>query len=186
MDTNRLMFADTAGHLLAMVRSELLGPDSASIEARRAVSSAYVLCVVPTAQRIAMLFAGGGRIDIHDSTGRLLTRAKVPFPSNGEWGLNARKQIWFKDTWSHYLDCAGSARHLYALFAGHRTDGPGGGRMRAARHVHVFDWNGNLVQVLRLDHEMSTIATSGDTLLYATGQETQGIYRYRIPPPGQR
>jgi hypothetical protein len=64
--------------------------------------------------------------------------------------------------------------------------GPGGGQTRAARYVHVFDWEGNLIAVLGLDHEMSTIATAGDTMLYAAGQETQGVYAYRLPPLGHR
>jgi hypothetical protein len=186
LDTNRLMFADTTGRLLAMVRSDLLGPDSVSLEARRAVSSGFSACAVPAAHRLAVLFQLGGRIDIHDTLGRLLVRAKVPFPSDGEWAMTRRGRVWAQANWFYYLDCAGSANYLYALFGGHRTDGPGGGQTRAARYVHVFDWDGNLVAVLGLDHEMSTIATAGDTMLYAAGQETQGVYSYRLPPLGHR
>ena len=181
MDTNRIIFADTAGHMQAMVKADLLGPDSIPLLARRAASSGFVACTNPAMQRLAVLYQLGGRIDIFDSTGQLASHAKVPFANNGEWAPTARDHsMWAQANWFFYIDCNATPRYLYALFAGHRTDGPHGGRVRAARYVHVFDWSGNLVKVLALGHEMSAIAVSGDTLLFAAGQGGEGIFQYRL------
>jgi TolB-like protein len=186
LDTNRLIYSDTAGHLIRLVKSSLLGPDSASIEARRNASSAYIFCVAPAAHRMAMLFMYGGRIDIHSDDGKAIARARTPFPSEGTWLRDKRGVLRADLNWYYYQDCATTDRYLYALFDGHRADGPHGGKTRAARYVHVFDWDGNLVSVLGLDHEMSTIAVAGDSVLFAAGQSTEGVYRYRLPSRSEK
>ncbi len=89
--------------------------------------------------------------------------------------------LWATADWFYYIDCAATGQYLYALFAGHRTDGPGGGLVRAARYVHVFDWQGRLVRVLGLDREVSAITVAADSLLYAVGQQTAGVYAFRPP-----
>lgn len=181
MDTNRIILADTSGRLLALRKTDLLGGDSIPLLARRAASLAFVACSSPIAKRFAVLYQMGGRIDLFDSTGRFVTHASVPFASNGEWAFSPRhKGLWGQPDWFFYIDCDATSRYLYALFAGHRTDGPHGGRVRAARYVHVFDWDGHLIKVIGLGHEMSAIAVSGDTLLFATGQDGDGVFEYRL------
>lgn len=181
MDTNRIMVADSSGLLVDMVSNPLLGPDSVSLEARRAASSGYVMCVQPAEGAIALLYLAGGQIDLYHPDGSHRGLARVPFPSDGDWVLDRRGRVWFGKDWYHYTGCAGSRRFLYALFAGHRTDGPGGPMTRAATHVHVFDWQGELVRILAVDQELSAIAVSGDSVLFGAGQELGGVYRYRLP-----
>lgn len=67
------------------------------------------------------------------------------------------------------------------LSACQRIDGPAGPQARRALHIHVFDWQGKLRAVWALDRPASTIAVSGDSVLYATGQHGAGLYRYRLP-----
>ncbi len=181
MDTNRIIISDTSGHLLAMHNAALLGADSIPLLARRAASGGFAACASPVARRFAVLYQLGGRIDIFDSAGLFVVRASVPFASNGDWAMSPRRHtLWAQADWFYYIDCDATSRYLYALFAGHRTDGPHGGRVRAARYVHVFDWDGQLVNVIGLNHEMSTIAVSGDTTLFAAGQNGEGIFEYRL------
>jgi TolB-like 6-blade propeller-like len=181
MDTNRVILSDTSGDLVAVREADLLGPDSVPLLARRAASGGFVACAGPAVQRFAVLYQLGGRIDIFDSAGRFVTHAQVPFPTNGEWALSPRHQsLWAQPDWFFYIDCDATPRYLYALFAGHRTDGPNGGRIKAARYVHVFDWDGHLVKVIGLGHEMSTIAVSGDSLLFAAGLNGEGIFEYHL------
>jgi hypothetical protein len=180
VDTNRLRFTDSAGRTLATVKSSLLGPDSVSLEARRSLSAAYFTCIDVSRGRIAIAYVTAGRIDIHDSLGAMVAHANVPFPSNGEFELGKRGRWTARTDWRYYADCTATGNHLYGLFAGHRTDGPGKGHTVAARYVHVFDWDGRLIRTFELDHEMSTIAVDGDTVLFAAGQETQGVYSYRL------
>lgn len=184
MDSNRVVIADTNGRLLALREADLLGGDSVPLLARRAASLGFVACADPATARFAVLYQLGGRIDLFDSTGSLLTHATVPFASNGDWAFSPRHNgLWAQPDWFFYIDCDATSRYLYALFAGHRTDGPHGGRVRAARYVHVFDWDGRLVRVIGLGRETSTIAVAGDTLLYAAGQDGEGVFEYRLAGP---
>ncbi|MGH7584076.1 MAG: hypothetical protein ACREL5_12705, partial [Gemmatimonadales bacterium] len=182
-DSNRLVIADTAGHVLRMATGELLGGDSVSFASRRAISTGFLVCIQPATRRIAMLFVGAGRIDIYDSTARLQAHADVPFPSNGEFDRDQSGRWHARYTWRYYADCSASPTRLYALFAGNRTDGPGGGRSIDARFVHVFDWSGRRIVVIELDHAISTMVTSGDTVLYGMGADVPGLFRFRLPAP---
>ncbi|MES2306141.1 MAG: BF3164 family lipoprotein [Gemmatimonadota bacterium] len=182
LDTNRYTLFDTTGARIATVAGALPGADSVDIEARRNVGTGVLLCASPEAGRFATLYVGAGRIDILDTTATLVGHAAVPFPSDGEFRRSADGRWHSGDIWRHYADCAATPKYLYALFAGHRTDGsPGGGIPVLALHVHVFDWSGKLIEVLRLDRDASTLAVAGDSILY-TGSEGKGLYRYRLPP----
>jgi hypothetical protein len=184
MDSNRIVIADTSGKVLAVRKADLVGGDSIPILARRAASSGFRACGDALAKRFAVLYQLAGRIDIFDSTGSLVTRASVPFASNGDWAPSPRHDgLWPKADWYFYVDCDATSHYLYALFAGHRSDGPHGGRFFGARYVHVFDWEGQLVKVIGLRREMSTIAVSGDTILFAAGQNGDGVFEYRLAGP---
>ncbi len=181
MDSNRVIIADTGGDRFAVHRADLLGPDSVPLLARRAASEGFVACSSPAMKRFAVLYMLGGRIDIFDSAGRVLAHARVPFATNGQWVMSPRHgTLWAQPDWMYYIDCDATPEYLYALFAGYRTDGPNGGRIRAARYVHILDWDGRLVRVIGLGHEMSAIAVSGDTLLFAAGQDGEGIFAYHL------
>ncbi len=181
LDTNRVILADSTGALISLVPNALLGPDSASVEARRAISSGYVLCVQPDGGRFAVLYLAAGQIDLYQPDGVHTAMAEVPFASDGQWVINKRGQLWFKVEWNYYVGCAGTSRFLYALFTGQRIDGPAGPQARQALHVHVFDWEGRRRAIWALDAPASTIAVSGDTVLFATGQDGVGVFRYRLP-----
>lgn len=183
-DTNRVILANAKTHQVRIVPGELLGADSISIGPRRDLSTGFLVCPSADAGRFGMAFVGAGRIDIHDTSGRLIARARVPFPSNGEFTRDDTGRWHARYTWRYYADCVGTKRYLYALFAGHRTDArPGDGTIVSARDVHVFSWQGELLQVFRLDHMASAIAIAGDTVLYAAGEEGDGIFSYRFRVP---
>jgi hypothetical protein len=181
MDTNRIILTDIAGDDMVLVPNALLGPDSASLDARRAISSGYSMCVQPGAGRTALLYLAAGQVDIYDASGEHLGRADVPFASDGEWVINRRGVLWFKVDWNYYVGCAATERFLFALFAGQRIDGPAGPGARRALHLHVFDWSGELRAVWALDRPVSVITVVGDTTMYASGQDGVGLYRFALP-----
>lgn len=179
-DTNRFVFSDTTGRLIRLAVGALLGADSVPAAARWDASSGFALCASPRARRIAIAFIYAGRIDILDDSAKVVASAAVPFPDSVRWVRARNGQVFPDRSWYYYQDCVATPTRLYALFDGHRTDGPGRGRTSAARYVHVFDWSGRLVSVLGLDHEASAIAVSGDTLLFASGQSGDGVFAYTI------
>jgi len=181
VDSSRIVIADSSGRLVRFVPRQLLGPDSASLESRRSISSAYVACAQPEAGRLAILYLAAGLIELYQSDGTYLTSAKVPYANSGVWIEDERGRINFSKDWYYYVSCTPSRRFLYALFSGRRSDGVGGPTARAARFVHVFDWDGNLKSILALDRELSTVAVDGDTVLYGTGQNADGVFRFLLP-----
>jgi hypothetical protein len=49
--------------------------------------------------------------------------------------------------------------------------------------VHVFDWEGRLGSVFRLDQEIHQIAVDQDgSVLYAGSMVEGAVYRYVLPP----
>jgi hypothetical protein len=181
IDTNRIILADSTGALASLVPNRLLGPDSVSIEARRAISSGYSMCVQPGGGGIAVLYLAAGQVDLYHRSGQHIAQAEVPFSSDGQWVINRRGELWFRVDWNYYVGCTGTDQFVYGLFTGQRIDGPAGPLARRAMHVHVFDWEGNRRAIWALDHPASTIAVSGDSMLFATGQDGTGLYRYTLP-----
>ncbi|MEO5800659.1 MAG: BF3164 family lipoprotein [Gemmatimonadales bacterium] len=180
-DTNRVRLSDSSGKTLAVYPGQLVGGDSIPAVVRRDLGMGVISC--GDAQgHAATVYVGAGRIDLHDSTGRVVGEAAVPFPTNGEFTKNAAGKWRASDVWRYYAACAASPRSVYALFAGYRTDKkPQDAVGIAAFSVHVFDWAGKLTGVFRLEHPASAIAVSGDSLLYAIGEEDANLYRYRLP-----
>ncbi len=181
LDTNRFIIGDTAGRTVRIIPGHLLGPDSVGVEARRALSTGVLLCTAPASGRFAVVYVGAGRVELHDSTGGLIALADVPFRSDGAF-WRARSGRWeMRTPWRFYAGCAFGTKFLYALFAGTRTDIPGSGIAVEAQYVHVFDRDGALEAVLRLDLPMSALVVSGDTVLYAAGSDDARVYRFRLP-----
>jgi hypothetical protein len=183
LDSNRIILADSTGRPLRIVKGGLLGGDSIPIQTRSSPSSGIIVCDAAGPRRFAVLFIGAGRIDLYDYSGSLLTRATVPFASNGSFERDSA------GTWHarlpnrrYYGDCAATSAFLYALFSGHRTDSrPGGGVVIEAAYLHVFDWSGRLQGVIHLDHNVSAVAIEGDSVLYGASSDSGDILRYSLP-----
>ncbi len=183
MDTNRIVIADSVGDLVAMAPNALMGPDSVSLEARRG-NIVGLLLLHPTRWWPDCGAVSGRWTGRHLQTRQVGTWRwpRVPFPSDGHWVLNKRGTSRSNRTGITTPGAGHHVDHLYGLFAGHGSEGPAGSNARIAYHVHVFDWDGRLRAVWALDHPASTMAVSGDSLLYITTADTGGIYAYRLPP----
>lgn len=79
-----------------------------------------------------------------------------------------------------YLRMACSSNAIFALFSG-KSRQEAGARATVSRLVHVFDWQGRLVEVLHLDVDLRAIAidTKGDVLYALTAGDS--VVRYAIP-----
>jgi TolB-like 6-blade propeller-like len=184
-DTDRIMFADTTGHIVSVRSAPLLGTAQLSDEVRMDLSQGVAPCARPTGDRFAIAYYGATRIDLFDATGSLIGRFRVPIDvsPNGDVGRDT-KGNWHapKPRW-YYRDCAATRNRLYALFSGRlRSVDPGAPRNWDAQFVHVFDWSGRFLGVLQLDQFAESIAVEGDSVLYAGGDAIEGVVRYRIPP----
>lgn len=80
-----------------------------------------------------------------------------------------------------YVDVATTEKHVYGLFSG-RTRKEHGGRSSYGEQVHVFDWDGKLQRVFRLDQDVIDIAVPEDEhTLYAVVPEPEPkVVKYRL------
>ncbi len=197
-ESNRIMLADSLGHVTRIVPAPILGAPQVTKEVREGSSSGVWVCPKPSGDRFAIAYPAASRVDLFDGNGKSLGRAAVPIPNTdeGDFAQDAAGGWHNPSPRYYYAGCAATQDRLYALFAGrlsitrfnqHARSGPEGTYTWDAQFVHVFDWTGKLLRVLKLDQLAQTIAVAGDTLLYAGGEAMDGIYRYRLPPiPGDQ
>ncbi|MGH7583810.1 MAG: BF3164 family lipoprotein, partial [Gemmatimonadales bacterium] len=184
-DTNRIMFADSLGHVTDEHPGPLLGASVVPKDIREDGSTGTIVCPKPSGDRFAIAYVDAARIDMFDDKGLRLPGAKVLFPSDSERAYfeDSEGQSHNPNPRGYYTACFATTDRIYALFSGRlATEGPPGSHKWDAQYVHVFDWSGKLVSVLKLDRLANAIAVSGDSVLYAGGAVTTGIYRYRLPP----
>ncbi|HST58428.1 MAG TPA: BF3164 family lipoprotein [Longimicrobium sp.] len=145
----------TGGWGSAFVRQQAWGGDMAVHPSR----SLFVL-----ASRYA------GRLEAYDRNGVPRVRFQVPQPfepdfAPAEDGLNMERG---KDFRFGYLDVAATAQHVYALYSG-RLQRDRSVPADVADQVHVFDWEGRLQRVVRLDTPVAHLAVdSAGGTLYGT------------------
>lgn len=140
----------------------------------------------PDGSLLAVGFRHAGRLEIFSPEGELVRRAAVPFEFLPRFwveeypdgpGLGTGDDLRFG-----YVNLAASQDRIYGLFSG-RLRGPSEGRGPFGRHIHVFDWEGRLLRVWRLDTDAVAIAVSADEdVLYAARHEpTPAVLRYELP-----
>jgi hypothetical protein len=113
----------------------------------------YVMCVSPDGNRIGLDYVNAGRVDMIDLSGKGLQRAAVPFVFRPTLTAHptTHKLIYAGQGRRGYGKCVATPTHLFSLFRGNlrtATD------LRAssqpgASYIHVFDWDGNLVRVIK-------------------------------------
>jgi hypothetical protein len=127
-----------------------------------------------------------GRVELYDDRASLVRLAEVPFPSEPVFEPDQQNTLRFRDPRAFYLGCTANEDFLFALFSG-RLDAEYEGYSRSSgEFVHVFDWEGRLRSVFRLDQEIHQIAVDQDgVFLYASSMVEGAVYRYALPPiPG--
>jgi hypothetical protein len=127
------------------------------------------LAVHPTGDRIAVLSRQGSRVEIYDARGETLVVTEGPHPFPVDYEIDrAGHLIRGPRNRNGYQGAAASADRLFALFSGRAEAHFPGESGRAAEFVHVFDWEGGLERVYRLDREVRAIALDPTgTMLYA-------------------
>lgn len=106
------------------------------------------------------------RIDLVSPEGEIRGEARVPLPFEPEFEIRDAggfpAVIHSRESPSGYLDMAATGDRLLALFSG-RSDADFERRSSYGRDIHVFDWDGRLVEVLRADRDLFAIGIDGET-----------------------
>ena len=128
------------------------------------------MAVHPSRPLFVLASRYAGRLEAFDRNGVPQVNFQVPHAFEPDFrpasdGIN---MVRGKDFRFGYLDVATAGEHVYALFSGrlHRDRRV---KADAADQVHVFDWEGNLRQVLALDTPVSRLTVDSDErTIYAT------------------
>lgn len=136
-----------------------------------------ILTVHPTEDLVAVAFLGTGELVIANTEGELLNIVR-PFTYKFDRGpIDMPEALTYQA-----LTATDSA--LYALFIGKRTEEAFVDKTPDARHVHMYDWNGNLLRIFELDHPALDVAVHGDAFYTVSYEPIPEVRRYKIPETG--
>ncbi len=133
---------------------------------------AYQGFMEPNPQRtlLSIVTRHAGWLEIYTAEGSLLRRVSGPFEFDPLYtvaeGVKGPAMVPERGLRYGYLDSATTDSRIFALFSG-RLNGVSESDAVYGRHVHVFDWAGNLVEVLEL---------SGDTFAIAVDEAGSQMY----------
>ncbi len=145
------------------------------------------LAIHPSEQRLAIAARHAGRIDIYDGiTGESsAVKAPLPFMPGVRTTSNGAMDVLVTDgaTQFGYIDVAASSCCIYGLFSG-RTRREFPETAFKGNQIHVFRWDGRLMRVVPLDHELYMVAANRDgSKLYGAIFDAQpAVYVYDMGP----
>lgn len=126
---------------------------------------------------LAMATRHADQVEIYRPDGTLVRKVRGPFRFDPRFTveqMQGQPVMAVSDAMRlGYVDVEPTGDEIYALFSG-RTNEAFKGAAPFARYVHVFDWQGELKRVYRLDSAVLTIALSPDgKRLYGTRHEPE-------------
>ena len=143
------------------------------------------LAANPSRTRLAVASRHSDRMEVYTDGGVLLHVAEPPFAFLPRAATRHRagrlEMITGEDLRFGYLDLAATEERIFALFSG-RTRRGFPGQANFGRYIHVYDWSGTLVEVLRLP--LPAIALSVDPrgafifAMHHDPEPTIGRYEY--------
>lgn len=118
----------------------------------------------PDHDRLAVASRYASALEIYRPDGSLIAMADAPFPIAPDAKLVSFQHGFVQedDTPLGYVEVAASGDYVFALFSG-RTFAEYKGREMFARDVHVFDWEGALRGVVRLEVDVVSLAVDRDS-----------------------
>jgi hypothetical protein len=137
----------------------------------------HEMCVSPDGKLVALAYSFAGKLDLYHPDGTLASAAAVPFafqpfvdivPQSGKPRFAAGRP----NVRAAYLGCSSGRSHLYALFSGKLNGDIRHEWFPSYSYVHVFNWDGSLNSILRLDHFPLALAVDPEeSTLYTVTRE---------------
>ncbi len=153
----------------------------------------HLLCAGPTDDQVALVYTFAGKAQIVDLVSQVTRDVQVPVGFVPTLGRNpVTRDVGFKNgeptVRRGYSDCATTAEGIVLLFRGVLRGKLSAPPPTSPSFLHVFDWQGRLTRVIRLDHYAESISVSpGGDMLYTTSadSEDQPVVRVtRLTPMG--
>lgn len=181
----RLARFSPSGEFLAYVGALPPGAEETPITVRQ---HAYVGTAVKNdaRARLAIATRHSDQLEILRPNGTLVTSARGPFAFAPRFTVERRGENLAMSTDESlrfgYVHAAASDDRIYALFSGRTREGFGS-RAPFGQYIHVFDWDGKLREVLRVDTDLLALGISDDgRTLYAIRHDpTPALLAYSLP-----
>jgi len=144
------------------------------------------LAVRPDKRRMAIVTQYADQVELYGEDGERIGTVRGPFGFDPRFtvaDLQGFKTMSSDESMRHgYVDVAATQDRIYGLFSG-RTREAFVGDASFGRHVHVYDWRGELLQVLKLDRDLISIALSpGGRRLYGSAHAPEpAIIHFELP-----
>lgn len=178
-DEGRMCLMDNTGKILSYQGEFPESEQEAADYPAHVKCVAYLsdLCVQPHGSRSALATQYGGIIQIHEwdlQKGTATEVARVnrfsPQYKAEDYGGTPNFHTTEQTRWG-YLSVDANDRYIFALYSGklNREDG-----CMMGNKVHVYDWDGNPVCMLKLDCSASCLVAT-DSCLYAMSQDSEGV-----------
>lgn len=137
--------------------------------------------VSPDANKLAVVYYGADIVGFARLDGNAVKTKflKEAFPNDiyvVQYDGNKVQGAFTSESVRHYVSVTASDDYVYALYCGEKEKDCLPGLMRAER-VKCYDWDGNLVKEMQLDHQVLQIAVSpDDKWLYAVNESADTGY----------
>lgn len=144
------------------------------------------LKIKPDRSKLVMGTRYADQIEIYDPDGVLITKVSGPLNSIPIYEVHSVGDkpvmaINRDKTYFGYLDLDVTNDLIYALYSG-RLPPKYPGRANFGEYIHIYDWNGNLVRIHKLDNDVIEIAVdeSGEKLYALRHDPSPAILEYKI------
>jgi len=140
----------------------------------------------PHGRRFAVAARYAGRIDLVDDRGVSLGEVTAPLPFEPRFEVMRKGDFpvaaFPPSSTTGYIDVASTRDFVLGLFSG-RTEADFPGRDNYASDIHVFDWTGALITVLRADRDLFAITVDEDRgrLLAIAHDPVPAILSFMLP-----
>ncbi len=136
----------------------------------------------PDLTRVAAAKVWFDEVSILDGTGRVVATAATPFDRTPQVLVENGVARISDETRNAYAGIATTRDHIYALFS-NRSEAEHGVTSGFGRDIHVFDWDGRFVTVLRLDRDALELAVDEEHghLYTVEHYPAPAILRYALP-----
>lgn len=140
----------------------------------------------PDGRRFAVAARYAGRIDIVDEGGLSRGQVTAPVPFEPEFEVTRKGDFpvatFPPESTTGYIDVAATRDFVLGLFSG-RSEADFPGRDNYAGDIHVFDWTGELVAVLRADRDLFaiTVDETRGRLLAIVHDPVPAILAFALP-----
>lgn len=184
LESGRLAYFDQEGRLVRTAGETPPLDEDVPASVRQHVNQSY-LAARPDGSSLAVVTRHLDRLEIYDRSGRLVVSRPGPFGFKPHYEVREREGNAVMASGAGlrfgYVGLAVTDQRIYALFSGRTRIGfPGAANM--GEYVHVYDWSGNLDQVLRLDAAVAGIdVDETERALYAVRHEpVPALVRYDL------